>query len=282
MRRSWRLPLVVVAASVLAVDCRPVQPSEEPAGQVSGGQPAAAQPERPERPGAWSERRFTGRDRGTMGYLFFVPRGYDPGRRYPLVVWLHGGGARGDDLQVLLSFGDAHGPGYLARPDVQATYPSFVLAPQCPTGEWWSDPSSAELTAEMRLVLATIEELRASYSLDGRRLYVIGMSLGGYGAWDVIGKRPGLFAAAVPICGGGDPALAVRSAGTPVWAFHGDQDEMVDVAESRRMVAAVRGAGGSPKYTEYPGVGHNAWVNAFAEPELMAWLFAQRLPGGGR
>ena len=108
-----------------------------------------------------------------------------------------------------------------------------------------------------------------------RGLYVTGMSLGGYGTWDIIGRRPEAFAAAVPICGGGNISKAPLMVKTAVWAFHGDQDELVNVSESRRMIEAIKKAGGEPRYTEYKGVGHNSWERAFAEQDLLPWMFAQ-------
>ncbi|MBA3354530.1 MAG: prolyl oligopeptidase family serine peptidase [Pyrinomonadaceae bacterium] len=112
-------------------------------------------------------------------------------------------------------------------------------------------------------------------SVDSRRLYVMGMSLGGYGTWDIITRRPTTFAAAVPICGGGNASKAPLLAKTPIWAFHGDEDDSVSVSESRRMIAALKKAGGQARYTEYKGVGHNSWVRAFKEPDFLSWIFAQ-------
>ena len=211
-----------------------------------------------------------------MPYLLFVPKGYDKQKKYPLVLWLHGGGSRGSDPKIQLTFGEQHGFGFLIRADNQARYPSFVLAPQCPLNKVWGDPAASNPTNEMNLVLEIIQQLQASYSIDPARLYVMGMSLGGYGTWDVIMRRPGMFAAAVPICGGGDPAKASMMKQTSIWAFHGDEDQSVAVSESRQMIEALRKHGANPKYTEYKQVGHNSWERAFAEPDLLSWLFAQR------
>ena len=127
----------------------------------------------------------------------------------------------------------------------------------------------------MRMVIEILDKVRENYPVDSRRVYVMGMSLGGYGTWDIITRRPTTFAAAVPICGGGDASKASLIAKTPIWAFHGDEDEMVNVSESRRMIEAIKKAGGQPKYTEYKGVGHNSWVLAFKEPDFLSWIFAQ-------
>ncbi len=211
-----------------------------------------------------------------MPFLLFVPEGYDKTKRYPLVLWLHGGGTRGIDLKLLLAPGNEHGIGYLARADNQARYPTFILAPQCPPNKLWGDSESEKPTAEMRMVLEILDKMREDYPVDSRRLYVMGMSLGGYGTWDIITRRPTTFAAAVPICGGGNTSKASLIAKVPIWAFHGDEDELVSVSESRRMVAALKKAGGQPRYTEYKGVGHNSWVRAFKEPDFLSWIFAQR------
>lgn len=224
---------------------------------------------------AFLQKTHAGKQGGRMSYLLFVPDNYDPRKKYPLVLWLHGGGSRGDDLRLILSHGDKHGPLFIARPDNQAAYPSFVVAPQCPAGRIWSDPQAETPTVETTLVLEILDALRAEYSVDDRRLYVLGISMGGYAAWDIITRRPGAFAAAVPVCGGGEESRASLMKGTAVWAFHGEKDEAVSVSESRRMVAALRKAGGPARYTEYAGVGHNSWERAFQEPVLLSWLFAQ-------
>ncbi|HXD31115.1 MAG TPA: PHB depolymerase family esterase [Pyrinomonadaceae bacterium] len=222
------------------------------------------------------EQTYVNKRGEKMPYLLFVPSGYDKQKKYPLVLWLHGGGARGNDPKINLTFGDQHGFGFLTRSDNQSRYPSFVFAPQCPPNRVWGDPAANNLTAEMNLVLEILGQLQADYSIDPARLYVMGISLGGYGAWDVIVRRPGIFAAAVPICGGGAPAKASLMKATAIWAFHGDHDESVDVSESRHMIAALKQAGANPRYTEYKDVGHNSWERAFAEPELLSWLFAQK------
>lgn len=241
--------------------------------------PAVASPTAPAiTPGTRNivEQSYTNSRGERMPYLLFVPSGYDQQKKYPLVLWLHGGGSRGNDPKVQLTYGEQHGFGFLVRSDNQSRYPGFVLAPQCPLNKVWGDPGASNPTAEMKLVLEILSQLQTNYSIDPARLYVMGMSLGGYGAWDIIARRPGMFAAAVPICGGGAPSKAAMITGTAVWAFHGDRDQSVDVGESRRMIAALKKAGGNPKYTEYKDVGHNSWERAFAEPDLLPWLFAQK------
>lgn len=225
---------------------------------------------------AFNEKLFVNAGNERMRYLLFVPKDYNKKKEYPLVLWLHGGGSRGDDLKLLRRYGNEHGIGSFARSDNQSKYPSFIVAPQCPLNRSWGNPDSEQPTTEMRLVLEILEQVQVDYSIDSRRLYVTGLSLGGYGTWDIIGRRPEMFAAAVPICGGGNPSKARLMIKTPIWAFHGDQDELVNVSESREMIRAIRNAGGEPKYTEYKRVGHNSWERAFAEQDLLPWMFAQR------
>jgi predicted peptidase len=225
---------------------------------------------------AFNERSFTNPDYGSMRYLLFVPNGYRKQQKYPLILWLHGGGSRGDDLKLLLAHGDQHGIGFLARADNQTKFPSLIVAPQCPGNRFFSDSNSEQPTNEMKKVLEILDKVQAEYSVDEQRVYEMGMSMGGYAAWDIITRRPGKFAAAVPICGGGNAGRVNAIGKTAVWAFHGDEDEMVDVSESRKMVAALKKAGANPRYTEYKGVGHNSWVQAFREPDLLSWMFAQR------
>ncbi len=226
--------------------------------------------------GKFVERRFVGAGNDTLGYMLFTPARYDRSKKYPLVLWLHGGGARGDDPKVILSWGDKHGPLYFARPDNQSSHPCFVLAPQCPAGKQWADPFSDRPLDQLRLVLDLLDSIETEFSIDSKRIYVVGISMGGFATWDIISRRPSRFAAAVPICGGGNPAKASSMARTAIWAFHGEKDELVKVEESRVMVAAVERAGGKPKYTEYKEVEHNAWEQAFNEPGFLEWIFSQK------
>lgn len=217
----------------------------------------------------------------TLPYRLLVPHGYAPAQRYPLVLLLHGAGERGSDNQAQL----VHGTKLYLDPANRAKYPAFVLVPQCPTGQRWVEMAwdgdrgtqPAEPSPPMRLVLDLLEVLPREFSLDPQRLYVTGLSMGGYGTWDLITRFPGRFAAAAPICGGGDDTVAARAVRTPIWAFHSDDDGAVPVARTRNMIAALRAAGGTPRYFEYWGLGHNSWDRAYSEPEFLPWMFAQRL-----
>ena len=127
-----------------------------------------------------------------------------------------------------------------------------------------------------RLVLELVAAMPKEYSIDPQRIYLTGLSMGGYGTWDLLARKPDLFAAGVPVCGGGDESTAGKIAKIPIRVFHGDLDSAVPVSRSRTMVEALKKAGGHPKYTEYPGVGHNSWDKAYADPKLMNWLFKQK------
>ncbi len=137
------------------------------------------------------------------------------------------------------------------------------------------DPQPAQPSAPLRLTLDALAAVRKAYHIDPARIYVTGLSMGGYGTWDIIARRPDLFAAAVPMCGGSDPATAPKIAKIALWAFHGSDDTVVPTVRDHLMLDALKAVGATPRYTEYPGVGHYCWGNAYAEPELVEWLFAQ-------
>jgi predicted peptidase len=219
-------------------------------------------------------------DGGELLYRLLKPKDYDPQQKYPLVLFLHGAGERGSDNSAQLR----HVTAIFTAKENREKFPCFVLAPQCPDGQKWSDvdwgasrASQPEKAAKpMALAVKLIGDLEKQYSIDPKRLYITGLSMGGYGTWDAIVRWPDMFAAAVPICGGGDETTADVIAKLPIWVFHGDKDGAVKVERSRNMVEALKKAGGSPKYTEYPGVGHNSWEPASKEPELLPWLFRQK------
>ena len=219
----------------------------------------------------------------TLLYRLLRPADTEAGQKYPLVLVLHGAGERGsDNAKQLVWFWHEKKPRVLNRPEVAAAK-AFADVPQCPDGQQWVDVpwtqgsyASPAVSESLQLTLGLVESLIQDLPIDPDRVYVVGMSMGGYGAFDVVQRRPGLFAACVPVCGAGDPSKAKDIAHVPVWAFHGEEDDAVPVAGSREMVAALRAAGGSPRYTEYAGVGHFSWSPAFAEPEFWNWIFAQR------
>lgn len=215
-------------------------------------------------------------------YRLLKPKGYEAGtkEKYPLVIFFHGAGERGNDNTKQL----VHGMKDFASDAIREKYPAFVVAPQCPEGErWvnvsWSDPRHDmpnEPAPSMKLSLALLEALQEEFSIDANRIYVTGLSMGGFGTWDAIQRHPELFAAAAPICGGGDAAQAKRIAKLPIWVFHGAEDTVVKPERSRAMVEALKAAGGEPKYTEYPKVGHDSWSATYSDPAFYEWLFAQK------
>jgi predicted peptidase len=234
----------------------------------------------PPAPGAYEPRVYEN-DRGErLPYQLFVPAGYDRRKKYPLVLWLHGAGGRGSDNRKQLAEGNSQGASVWTVPGNQARFPSFVVAPQCPSHAMWTSiDSEVEPTGQLRLVVELLGQLQRDYAIDAGRLYVAGQSMGGFGAWALITEHPGMFAAAVPLCGGGNEARAARAARVPVWAFHGELDRSVRPERSRKMVAALKRAGGAPRYTEYEGDDHAIWDKVFSDPELLPWVFAQRLGG---
>jgi predicted peptidase len=218
----------------------------------------------------------------TLPYRLLKPKSSDPTEKYPLVIFLHGAGERGDDNQKQL----VHGMNDFAADEIMARYPAFVMAPQCPEGQKWSDvdwsaPTSklpAEISPALAATLKAADSLQKEFSIDPKRIYITGLSMGGYGVWDALSRQPERFAAAAIICGGGDPAYAAKMKGAPIWAFHGEDDRTVPVGRSREMIDALKAAGAKPKYTEYPGVGHNSWARTYADPALYDWLFARKKP----
>jgi len=218
----------------------------------------------------------------TLRYRLLEPPPPADGGRLPLVLFLHGAGERGDDNTAQLK----HGAVEFQRR--QARHPCFVLIPQCPEGKRWVEVDwggkagagtfPAEPSVPLALTIEVVDALVASGAVDPDRVYVTGLSMGGYGTWYAAGMPGGRLAAAAPICGGGDPLWAARYKDLPIWAFHGDRDQAVPPGRSREMIDAVRAAGGKPKYTEYAGVGHDSWTQTYADDSFHEWLFSQRRP----
>ena len=212
----------------------------------------------------------------TLPYRLFVPKTYDKGKRYPLILWLHGGAGRGTDNLKQISGGNTVGSHVWTTAEQQVNHPCFVVAPQCPEGNLWTTLDKVNPTRPLELVLELLYDLNKTFSVDKQRLYAAGQSMGGFGTWSIIAEHPRMFAAAIPVCGGGNEAAAAQLTGMPIWAFHGEQDQSVSVARSRTMIAAINRAGGTPRYTEYKDAGHVIWDRVFAEPELLPWVFAQK------
>jgi predicted peptidase len=218
-----------------------------------------------------------------MPYRLFRPS--ETGKA-PLVLYLHGSGGSGDDNQKQLGLGNIFGTLLWALPENQKRVPCYVLAPQTDRG--WarykeSPGGPAQVTSGFgdgaRLALEIVQGLVRELPIDDRRLYVTGQSMGGAGVWNMIAHRPHVFAAAAICCGSLTQDEVTPLVHMPIWNFHGDADQTVPVAVSRRRIAALRKAGGHPFYTEYAGVDHNSWEWAFTEPALPAWLFSQHRAG---
>lgn len=216
----------------------------------------------------------------SMHYRLLYPLNYNPHQRYPLIVYLHGAGERGNDNERQLYYVSK----ILTDSAGLKKYPCFILVPQCPKNRLWvyfpHFPESLQTTGEPTLpakwTLALIDQLMARLSIDKRRVYITGYSMGGEGTFDFLTRKPHLFAAAIPICSVADTAKAKLIRHIPVWIFHGDQDEVNDVKYSRYMFAALQKQGGIVKYTEYANMGHMIVAKAYAEPGLYDWLFSQK------
>ncbi|MBI1369725.1 MAG: prolyl oligopeptidase family serine peptidase [Planctomycetes bacterium] len=216
-----------------------------------------------------------------FAYRLMKPAKIEPGRKYPLIVFLHGAGERGADNLAQLKFL----PTWMSTAEMREKYPCYLLAPQCPTNhKWvnvdWSAKKNAmpdEPADEMKAVIEMLHRTMKEEAVDSDRVYLTGLSMGGYGTWDLAARHADWFAAAAPICGGGDENQAGKYVGLPLWAWHGDADNAVPVQRSRNMIEAIKKAGGEPKYTELPGVGHNSWTEAYTRADgVVPWLFEQK------
>ena len=201
----------------------------------------------------------------------------------PLVLYLHGSGGLGDDNLKQMGLGNTFGTRVWALPENQKSFPCYVVAPQTDRG-WvrYAPQSPGDTEAKLipglgdgaRLAFDIVDALVREFSIDRRRIYITGQSMGGGGTWHMMAQRPNFFAAAVPCCGNATSEAATESGGTPLWNFHGDADQTVPVAMSRDRITALRKAGKHPLSTEYAGIGHNVWEWAYTEPELIKWVFS--------
>jgi predicted peptidase len=217
---------------------------------------------------------FHAADGRTMPYRLFVPEDYTAQRKYPLVLFLHGGGGRGSDNLKQIEGGNGYLVDLLVSPEAQAKHACIVVAPQS-SRLGWVGYDSVTPTDQLAIVVQLLRQLERTYRIDADQRYVLGQSMGGFGTFAIMFMKPDLFAAGISICGGGAEPKAAGIAHVPIWAFHGDQDEAVPVERSRNMVAALEKAGGKPRYTEYKGEGHLIWSKVVSEPGLLDWMFAQ-------
>jgi predicted peptidase len=218
-----------------------------------------------------------------LPYRFHQPEKIEDDKKYPLVLFLHGAGERGlDNRGQFLRF---------TTVPFWEKYSCYILAPQCPPritgsvaeGSVWVQTSfgasahtmNAEPTWSMQLVMELLDKTMSDKHIDHKRIYVTGLSMGGFATWEILQREGDKFAAAIPVCGGADLNYAKQLINIPLWVFHGDADTTVPVKRSRDAVEAITAAGGHPKYTELPGVGHGAWAYTYTKPEVWDWLFSQ-------
>ncbi len=194
----------------------------------------------------------------SCGYLLYLPPGYSEQERWPLVLFLHGAGERGDDLELV----KVHGIPKLVAGGQD--FPFIALSPQCPLETWW----------DADMLEALLDETVGRCAVDEDRVYCTGMSMGGFGTWKLAIEHPGRFAAIAPICGGGMPYLAERIKHIPAWVFHGAKDAVVPVAKSQEMVEALKACGGDVRLTAYPDAEHDSWTETYGNPELYEWLLS--------
>ena len=298
-------PIVQAATPASAITPPPTVPGTTPGRSVTptptapGTTPGHSITPTPTVPGTTSgnyiTRVFIDAHSMLMTYYLFIPVNYDPQIKYPLVLLLHGGGERANgtypsdqNRDVLLNqdYVKVWGPGIPgpSSPDVQAQWPSFIVVPQVDSPQQWVDvPANqgsytlaAQPTDCLRMAKEIVDAVQKQYpNIDPDRLYITGLSMGGYGTWDAIERWPDYFAAAAPLAGAGDPSKASRLVHLPIWAFHGSGDGSVPVAGSRDMIQAITLAGGHPRYTEYASAGHEIWGMVYSTPAFFSWLFSQ-------
>ena len=219
----------------------------------------------------------------TLGYRVLKPLGYEINKQYPVHLVLHGSGERGSDNSSQLT----HGGGLFLKKEARENYPSWVIFPQCSENDrWpslladrWNEPLTKNISKpnkSLGLVIKLMDQFVQKIGVDKARVYVSGLSMGGMGTFEILHRRPNMFAAATPICGNGVTKLAKLYANkTPVWIFHGSDDNVVSPTHSLKMAKAIIKAGGSPKLTLYENVGHNSWNNAFSESDFLEWIHSK-------
>lgn len=203
-----------------------------------------------------------------LNYWLYLPQDYNqqPRQQWPVLLFLHGSGERGTNVAAVLK----HGPPKLVQEGKQ--FPLIIVSPQCPPGQWWSPAVLNRL----------LDDISARYRVDPDRVYLSGLSMGGFGTWTLAGTKPERFAAIAPICGGGDPSIAGKLRRLPVWVFHGAKDKAVPVQKSQEMVDALKAAGADVQLTVYPDAEHDSWTRTYDDPQFWKWLLQQRRKTGTR
>ncbi len=213
-----------------------------------------------DKPGTQQSARLETQVKVQMGYLLYLPKDYDKEEKWPLVLFLHGSGERGDNVDLV----KVHGPPKLIA--AGKDFPFIVVSPQCPKDMWW----------EPIELVALLDDIERKYKVDADRVYVTGLSMGGFGTWRLAAYAPQRFAAIAPICGGGETYWTKQIAHIPTWVFHGAKDSVVPVERSMAMVESLKKDGAAPKLTVYPTAGHDSWTETYNNPELYEWLLAQK------
>lgn len=222
----------------------------------------------------------------TLPYRILLPKNFETNVSYPLIIFLHGSGERGNDNNLQLT----HGANLFLNESVRNKYPAIVVFPQCALNYTWSNYKRDKKTNEIvfnyqkrdkikhqELLKTLIKVLQNKYQLDANRFYIGGLSIGGMGTFEAVKQNPNLFAAAFPICGGANPEIAKYLNKTSWWIFHGAEDNVIPVKYSQQMYDALKNKNADVKLTIYPNVKHGSWNNAFAEPDLLSWLFSKSL-----
>ena len=222
----------------------------------------------------------------TLLYRILMPENFDKTKTYPVLLFLHGAGERGNDNKAQL----IHGSKLFLRPEVRANYPAIVIFPQCPEDSYWSNVKSSTVngkrnfefekggkpTLAMKMVMSLMEQVKDLPYTDNKRIYAGGLSMGGMGTFEILRRMRGEFAAAFAVCGGDNPENVRKYKNIPLWIFHGAKDDVVPPENSQIIADALKAKKADVKFTMYPEANHNSWDQAFAEPELLSWLFSQK------
>ncbi len=230
----------------------------------------------------YKKDRWVGQKEGVLNYRYLEPDNLSPNKKYPLVLFLHGSGGRGEDNEQQLW--DANAIGAFAKQKVSSKFQSYIFAPQVPQNERWvstgwntEDYNMLSISSVMEKTFKALDSfIDKNKNVDIDRIYVLGLSMGGWGTWDIISRRPNFFAAAVPICGGGDKSQAKNLKSVNIWAWHGAKDSLIDVNRSQEMVNAIKNQNGNVRFSEIEGRGHDSWLDVWNNKELWEWLFSQK------
>ncbi|WP_454801709.1 carboxylesterase family protein [Mucilaginibacter phyllosphaerae] len=222
----------------------------------------------------------------TLPYRILFPKKFDPNKKYPLVIVLHGAGERGNDNDAQIKYG----PKLFLNDTIRQNYPAIVVFPQCPTNSYWANvkvdtsatgkrifhfQEGGDPTRAMTMLLGMVDQMLDKPFISKKQVYIGGLSMGGMGTFEILRRKPNTFAAAFTICGGDNTNNVKKYAKkVPLWVFHGLKDSVVPFDHSQVMVDALKAAGADPKFTIYPNDDHNSWDDAFAEPQLIPWLFS--------